>query len=138
MIPRKIPGSNPPKQKKRADCAIRISQPYEACESLKRLLVKRLPAAIWSAWRTQRHRAQFSIEYRGRDCHVRASQTYHQDQHPDRTFHGCSPYVAKSLGAEPHGRGIIQNRRKQSSTFLDLVADLDHHKERVRNVIIYQ
>ena len=36
----------------------------------------------------QWHRAQFCIEYRGRDCHVRASQTYHQDQHPDRTFHG--------------------------------------------------
>ena len=53
---------------------------------------------IGIGWIAQWHRAQFCIEYRGRDCHVRASQTYHQDQHPDRTFHGYSPYAAKFLG----------------------------------------
>jgi len=29
----------------------------------------------------------------------------------------CSPYGAKSLGAEPHGGGIIQTARKQSRHF---------------------
>jgi|GraSoiStandDraft_8_1057269.scaffolds.fasta_scaffold21159_2 hypothetical protein len=24
---------------------------------------------------------------RGRDCYIGANQTYHQDHHPDRTFH---------------------------------------------------
>ncbi len=85
-----------------------IKSALAASETAKAASLKYLLTAIWFAWRTQWLRAQHSIKHRGRDRHVGTCQTYHQDQHPDRTFHVVLLTCAKSLGVEPHGGGIIQ------------------------------
>jgi hypothetical protein len=43
-----------------------------------------------SVWVAQRHGSPLRVKHWGGHRHIRANQTYHQDQHPDRTLHGFS------------------------------------------------
>jgi hypothetical protein len=55
--------------------------------------------AVWIAcW----HGSDLCRCHRGSDHHIRTSETYHQDQHPDRMFHGVF-----LLNADPLGAGIL-------------------------------
>jgi hypothetical protein len=72
----------------------------------------------------QRHHPTISVKKCWGNCCIRASQPYHQDYHPDCTFHGLFSLRAGSLGAETltgthytgHVQGVQSHLQHRHST----------------------
>jgi hypothetical protein len=95
------------------------NQPFRAAEVFGPHFDPLLCLPTTSVWIASRHGSQFRRKRTGHHT-IRTSQTYHQDYHPDRTFHGLFLLECESPGSgNPHADELysqVSSARQRSAS----------------------